>query len=159
LPSLYRLGYRPQLVITGLWRDPDVRRIVRLMAPATVGLAAVQVNVLINTYFASALGTGPNSYLNAAFRIFHRPIGLFGVAMATGTGARVSLDLARGDRGAFLDRVLEGSRAVAMVALPSTVGLIVLAEPVIALLFQHGRFHHAETLATVPVLQAYVLGV
>jgi putative peptidoglycan lipid II flippase len=159
LPSLLRLGYRPALRLAGVWRDPDLRRIVRLMGPAVVGLAAVNVNVFINTKFASKLGDGPATYLNYAFRLFYLPIGLFGVALATVTTARASADAARGDRGALVERVAEGTRGVWMLALPSAVGLIVLAEPVVALLFQRGKFTAAATAATVPVVQAYMLGV
>ena len=159
LPSLWRLGYRPALALAGLWRDPSVRRIVRLMGPAVVGLAAVNVNVFVNTQFASKLGDGPAAYLNFAFRLFYLPIGMFGVALATVTTARASADAARGDRAALIERVGEGTRAVWMLALPSAVGLIVLAEPVVAVLFQRGKFTHVESAAVVPAVQAYMLGV
>src|SRR6185436_7387021 len=151
LPSLWRLGYRPALALAGLWRDPSVRRIVRLMGPAVVGLAAVNVNVFVNTQFASKLGDGPAAYLNFAFRLFYLPIGMFGVALATVTTARASADAARGDRAALIERVGEGTRAVWMLALPSAVGLIVLAEPVVAVCFQRLRFTAGATAAIVPV--------
>jgi putative peptidoglycan lipid II flippase len=159
LPSLWRLGFRPRLAIVGGWRDPDLRRIVRLMAPAIIGLAAVQVNVFVNTQFASALPDGSNAILNYAFRLFYLPIGIFGVALATVTTARASADAARGDRAALLARVAEGTRAVWLLALPSAVGLIVLAEPVAAVLFQRRAFRPEDTAAVVPVVQAYMLGV
>jgi putative peptidoglycan lipid II flippase len=159
LPSLWRLGYRPRLALRGMLRDPGLRRIVRLMAPATIGLAAIQVNVFVNTQFAAALGNGPITYLNNAFRLFYLPIGLFGVALATVTTARASADAARGDRPALIERVEEGARGVWLLALPSAVGLIVLAHPVVTLLFQRGRFLAADTAATVPVVQAYMIGV
>ena len=159
LPSLWRLGFRPRLVFAGLAADPAVRRILRLMTPAVLGLAAIQINVFVNTQFAGALGTGPITNLNNAFRLFHLPVGLFGVAMATVTTARASAEAARGDRAALGERVSEGARAVWLLALPSAVGLILLAEPVVALLFQHGQFRRADTLATVPVVQAYMVGV
>jgi putative peptidoglycan lipid II flippase len=159
LPSLWRLGYRPGLAVAGLWRNPDLRRIVRLMGPAVVGLAAVNVNVFVNTQFASKLGDGPATYLNNAFRLFYLPIGMFGVALATVTTARASADAARGDRAALIERVAEGTRGVWMLALPSAVGLIVLAEPVVAVCFQRLRFTAGATAAIVPVVQAYMLGV
>jgi putative peptidoglycan lipid II flippase len=159
LPSLWRLGYRPRLSVLGIWRDPDVRRILRLMAPAIIGLAAVQVNVFVNTQFASALKDGSNAILNYAFRLFYLPIGIFGVAVATVTTARASADAARGDRAAMADRVAEGSRGVWLLALPSAVGLMVLAEPIAAVLFQRRAFSAADTAAIAPVVQAYMLGV
>ncbi len=159
LPSLWRLGYRARPTLAGLWRDSDLIRIVRLMGPATVGLAAVQINIFVNTQFAAALGQGPLTYLQNAFRLFYLPVGLFGVALATVTTARASQEAARGDREALQARVAEGTRGVWLLALPSAVGLIVLARPVVELLFQGGKFLAANTAATVPIVQGYMLGV
>ncbi|HEX7598250.1 MAG TPA: murein biosynthesis integral membrane protein MurJ [Polyangia bacterium] len=159
LPSLWRLGYRVRPTLAGLWRDSDLLRIARLMGPATLGLAAVQINIFVNTQFAAALGSGPLTYLQNAFRLFYLPVGLFGVALATVTTARASQEAARGDRPALQARVAEGARGVWLLALPSAVGLIVLARPVVELLFQGGKFSAANTAATVPIVQAYMLGV
>jgi putative peptidoglycan lipid II flippase len=159
LPSLHRLGYRVRPTLAGVWRDLDVRRIVRLMGPATIGLAAIQLNVFVNTQYAAALGSGPLTYLQNAFRLFYLPVGLFGVALATVTTARASHEAARGDRAALIERVADGARGVWLLALPSAVGLIVLAKPVVQLLFQGGKFLPMHTAATVPIVQAYMLGV
>jgi len=159
LPSLHRLGYRVRPTLAGLWRDLDVRRIVRLMGPATVGLAAIQINVFVNTQFAASLGSGPLTYLQNAFRLFYLPVGLFGVALATVTTARASQEAARGDKNALIERVSDGVRGVWLLALPSAVGLVVLAKPVVQLLFQGGKFLPVHTAATVPIVQAYMLGV
>ncbi len=159
LPSLQRLGYRVRPTLAGVWRDLDLRRILRLMGPATLGLAAVQINIFVNTQFAAALGSGPLTYLQNAFRLFYLPVGLFGVALATVTTTRASQDAARGDREGLRDKVAEGARGVWLLAAPSAVGLIVLAQPVVELLFQGGRFLPVHTRATVPIVQAYMLGV
>ena len=159
LPSLWRLGFRPRLDATGLWRDPAVRRVLRLMAPAAIGLAAIQINVFTNTYFASRLDPGSLSLLQYAFRLFYLPIGVFGVALAVVTTSRVADEAARGDREALLARTAEGARAVWMLATASSVGLLVLAEPVIMVLFERGMFGADQTWDTVPILQAYMLGV
>lgn len=159
LPSLHKLGYRVRPTLRGLLRDLDVRRVVRLMGPATVGLAAIQINVFVNTQYAAALGSGPLTYLQNAFRLFYLPVGLFGVALATVTTARASNEAARGDRGALVERVADGIRGVWLLALPSAVGLVVLAKPVVQLLFQGGKFLPVHTAATVPIVQAYMLGV
>jgi putative peptidoglycan lipid II flippase len=159
LPSLHRLGYRVRPKLRGLLRDLDVRRIVRLMGPATIGLAAIQINVFVNTQYAAALGSGPLTYLQNAFRLFYLPVGLFGVALATVTTARASNEAARGDRNALIERVADGVHGVWLLAFPSAVGLVVLAKPVVQLLFQGGRFLPVHTAATVPVVQAYMLGV
>ena len=159
LPSLHRLGYRVRPTLAGLLRDSEVRRILRLMGPATVGLAAIQINVFVNTQYAAALGSGPLTYLQNAFRLFYLPVGLFGVALATVTTARASEEAARGDRDALVERVRDGTRGVWLLALPAAVGLVVLAKPVVQLLFQSGKFLPVHTAATVPIVQAYMLGV
>lgn len=159
LPSLHRLGYRVRPRLRGLLGDLDVRRIVRLMGPATIGLAAIQINVFVNTQYAAALGSGPLTYLQNAFRLFYLPVGLFGVALATVTTARASKEAARGDRTALIARVSDGVHGVWLLAFPSAVGLVVLAKPVVELLFQGGRFLPVHTAATVPIVQAYMLGV
>ena len=159
LPSLYRLGYRLRPRLAGVFSDLDLRRIVRLMGPATIGLAAIQINVFVNTQYAAALGSGPLTYLQNAFRLFYLPVGLFGVALATVTTARASHEAARGDKDALIARVVDGVRGVWLLALPSAVGLVVLARPVVQLLFQGGKFLPVHTDATVPIVQAYMLGV
>jgi putative peptidoglycan lipid II flippase len=159
LPSLLSIGYRPRLQAAGILGDPAVARIVRLMAPASIGLAAMQVNVLVNTHFAARLHEGSQLLLQCAFRLFYLPVGVFGVALAVVTTTQVADEAARGDRQALRARTAEGSRAVAMLALGSAVGLVVLAEPVVSALFERGKFHLADVRATVPILQAYMLGV
>ena len=159
LPSLWAGGFRPRFALGGLWRDQGVRRIVRLMGPAVIGGAAVQLNIFLNTRFAANLGHGPQTYLTYAFRLFYLPVGLFGVALATVTATRVSQAAAQNDRAALLARTGESLRGVWMLGTASTVGLVVLAEPIVTLLFERGQFSHVATLNTARVLQAFILGV
>ena len=156
LPALWRLGYRPLPRFRGLTKDPGVRRILRLMAPAIAGLAAVQINIFVNTRFAASLGDGPIAQLSYAFRIFYLPIGVFSVALATVTTTRVSEGAAKGDMQALARSAGEGVSAVWMLMTASTVGLLVLAEPVVRLLYF--SFSEAEASATAMVLAAYVVG-
>ena len=156
LPALWRLGYRPVPRLRGLGSHPGVRRILRLMAPAVVGLAAVQINIFVNTRFAASLGDGPIAQLSYAFRIFYLPIGVFSVALATVTTTRVSEDAARQDLAALARSAGEGVGAVWMLMTASCVGLAVLAEPVVRVLYF--SFSEEEALATALVLQAYALG-
>jgi putative peptidoglycan lipid II flippase len=159
LPSLWKLGFRWRLTVRGLFSDPAVRRIVRLMAPAAIGLAAVQVNVLANTYFAMLLGEGAVSLLSYAYRLFYLPVGVFGVALGVVTTSRIAEDAARGDDQAMRERTGEGARAAWMLGTASAVGLFVLAEPVITVLFERGMFSAGDTRDAVPIVRAFVLGV
>ncbi len=158
LPRLWQLGYRPWPRIVGLWRDPGIRRIVALMLPAIVGIAAVQLNVFVNTRFAASLGDGPVAQLEYAFRIFYLPVGMFGVALATVTATQVAEEAAVGDRSGLVARTSEGISSVWLLTTASTIGLYVLAEPFVALIYEGGKFHSSDTLAVAEVLRAYVLG-
>jgi putative peptidoglycan lipid II flippase len=158
VPALWRTGWRPAVRLVGLLRDPGIRRIVRLMGPAILGLAAVQINIFVNTRFAADLGDGPVAQLSYAFRLFYLPIGMFGVALATVTTTRVAEDAARGDREGLADRAAEGVSAGWMLASASAIGLFVLAEPVVGLLYERGAFTAEDTAATATILQMYLLG-
>ncbi len=158
VPALLRLGVRPWPCLRGVLHHPGIRRIARLMAPAVVGLAAVQLNVFVNTRFASELGDGPVAQLSYAFRLFYLPIGMFGVALATVTTTRVAEDAARADMAGLAARTAEGLSAAWMLTAASAVGLFVLAEPIVAVVFERGRFTAADTEATAFVLQAYAIG-
>jgi putative peptidoglycan lipid II flippase len=155
-PSLRRVGfrYRPLLDV----RDPGLRQVLRLMAPATIGAAAVQVNVFVNNNFASYLGDGPVSWLNVAFRFMQLPIGLFGVAIGTVTLPVVSRQSARGDTAALGRTVAQALELVALLCLPAAAALAVLGVPVIGLVYEHGRFLPADTTAAAQALAGYALG-
>ncbi len=158
LGALWRDGYRPRLRLRGALGDVGVRRILGLIAPAVVGIAAVNLNVFINTGFAAALGDGPVAQLSYAFRLFFLPLGVFGVAIATVTTTGVSEQAARGDRDALALRTRDGVWAAAMLTSASAVGLFVLAEPIVRLVFRWGATSADDALAIAWVLRAYVLG-
>jgi len=158
LPALWRLGYRPWPRFRGLTSHPGIRRIVRLMAPALIGVAAIQINVVINTRFAADLGDGAVAQLTYAFRLFFLPLGMFGVAIATVTTTRVAEAAATGDNTSLRARCAESLSAGWMLTSASAVGLFVLAEPVCALIYQHGQTTAADTAAIAWVLRAYLCG-
>jgi putative peptidoglycan lipid II flippase len=129
------------------------------MGPAVIGIAAVNVNVFVNTGFASMLGDGPVAQLQYAFRLFYLPLGVFGVALATVTMTSVSEQAARGDRGALAERTVDGMTAAWMLTTASAVGLAFLAEPIVRLVYRHGATTDADAAAIAVVLQAYVIGI
>ena len=156
VPGLRALGFR----FRWEWapRDPGVVRIARLMLPATLGQAATQINFLVDTWLASRYGNGPITWLSLAFRLIQLPIGLFGVALGMANLARVSRDAAAGDREGLLTNLASALRAAALLALPATAGLVALREPLIRVLFEHGRFDEASTRGTAAALLCYALG-
>jgi putative peptidoglycan lipid II flippase len=155
-PALRRVGFkfRPDLN----WRDPGVRTILVLMGPATIAASAVQVNVAVNSGFASGLGDGPMTWLNIAFRLMQLPLGIFGVAIATVTLPLVSRTAALGDLAGFRSALSHAMRLVMLLTIPSAIGLIVLAEPIISVIYEHGRFTAEATRQTAAALRFYAIG-
>jgi putative peptidoglycan lipid II flippase len=114
--------------------------------------------VLINSGFAARLGDGPVSWLNIAFRLMQLPLGIFGVAVATVTLPLVSRSAALGNTEEFRGALAHAMRLVMLLTIPSAIGLIILAEPIIRLIYQHGRFTAAATTQTAAALRFYALG-
>ena len=156
LPPLARVGFRFKPDFD--WRDPGVRKIISLMVPATIAASAVQVNVAVNSGFASGLGDGPMTWLNIAFRLMQLPLGLFGVAIATVTLPLVSRSAALGNTAEFRGAIAHSLRLVMLLTIPSTIGLIILAEPIISLIYQHGRFTAESMRETAAALRFYAIG-
>src|SRR5207253_6800721 len=156
VPSLGRVGFRYRPILHAA--DPGLRQVMRLMAPATIGAAAVQVNVFVNNNFASYLGDGPVSWLNVAFRFMQLPIGLFGVAIGTVTLPVVSRYGARGDTAALAATVGQALELVALLCLPAAAALAVFGVPVIGLVYEHGRFTAGDTMAAAQALAGYAIG-
>ncbi len=157
LPSLWRNGFRPRPRADLLLRHPGVRRVALLMAPAIGGLAAVQINIFVNTMFASS-EDGAVSWLNFAFRFLQLPIGVFGVAIATVSTTRYADAAADGDRQAMSSHLREGMRLVLFLTVPATVGLLLLGEPIVRLIYERGRFTAFDTQATTAALELFVVG-
>lgn len=156
IPSLRRVGYRYEPILS--FRDRGVRQVLALMAPATIGAAAVQINVLVNTNFASALGDGAVSWLNVAFRFMQLPIGLFGVAVGVVALPAVSRHAARDDLTSFNQTLVRALRLVLGLCLPAAAGLALLAPELIGLVYEHGRFTPHDTAQAAAALAAYALG-
>jgi putative peptidoglycan lipid II flippase len=153
---LWREGFRHRAVFDP--SDAGLRRILVLMGPGTLGLAATQVNLFVNTILATALGTGAVSWLGYAFRLMYLPIGLFGVSIATAVLPLAAQGAAVDDRGAVRATVTRGLILMTLLNVPATVGLLVMATPIVRLLFERGQFSAADTTATAAALQAYGLG-
>jgi putative peptidoglycan lipid II flippase len=158
IPPLLRAGWRLRLRFLPKFNDPGLRQILRLMLPAFVGLSATQLNILVNNILASQLEQGSPSWINYAFRLMQLPIGVFGVAVATVNLAAVSRSVAAGDMVDFRTTLASSLKLVAFLTLPATAGLVALREPIVALLYEHGRFTAHDTARTADVLAAYAVG-
>lgn len=163
-PSLVRTGFtfRPMLSFS----DPAVRQVLRLMGPAIIGTAAVQVNVFVNTNFASSIvdpatggvANGPVSWLTYAFRFMQLPIGVFGVAVATAALPHLSTTSALKDLAEFRRTLAHSLSLIFLLCIPAAAGLAVLGHPIVGLIFEHGRFTETDTIQTASALAAYSIG-
>jgi len=156
LPSLHRAGYRFRA--DWQWRDSGVRALLLLMGPSVIAASTTQVNVLINSVFASELGDGPTFWLTVAFRLMQLPLGVFGVALSTVALPLLARMAALGELAAFRRELAHGLRLTLIMTIPASVGLMVLAEPIISVLYQHGRFGAYETGQSAAALRLYAIG-
>ncbi len=155
-PSLRREGFRYRPVLD--LRDAGLRQVLILMGPGTIGLAATQFNVFVNTVLATSEGTGAVSWLNYAFRLMYLPLGIFGVSIATASMPAIARHAAREDLPGMRHEVANGLAMMLMLNVPATVGLIVLARPIVAMLFERGAFGTRDTNATAAALTCYAIG-
>jgi putative peptidoglycan lipid II flippase len=139
-------------------RHPALGRITRLLLPSVFGLAAVQVMIFVNTLLASLLPVGSISFLYYADRVMEFPLGVFGVALASASLPAMSRQAASGDHRAVASTLSFALRMSAFIAMPATVGLILLREPITRVLFERGRFGPLETAATAAALAGYAVG-
>jgi putative peptidoglycan lipid II flippase len=155
-PALRAHGFRYRPALD--FRDPGLRRVLMLMGPGTIGLAATQLNVFVNTIVATGEGTGAVSYLGYAFRVMYLPIGLFGVSIATATAPAMSRLAATADTARMRSTLASAIALMLTLNIPATLGLVVLADPIVRLLFERGSFTAADTVATAAAVQFYALG-
>jgi putative peptidoglycan lipid II flippase len=179
-PSLWKVGFRYAPILD--WRDNGFRQVLTLLAPAVLGVAAVQINVFVDNWFASLpqmsewsplltyagisapiseiqqQGNGAVTWLNCAFRLMQFPIGMFGVALGVATLPTVSKLAATGNTEEFRATVARSIRLAFFLCVPAAVGLAVLAEPIISVIYQHGRFDALATAQTAWCLRAFAVG-
>jgi putative peptidoglycan lipid II flippase len=162
LQLLFQLPYLAQIraLPRPRWlpRHEGVRRAMKLMLPAIFGSSVAQVNVLLSGMIASLLGVGSISYLYFSDRLMEFPLGLFGIALATVTLPYLSRLWSNGLEEAFSQTLDWSMRIALLIATPASLGLLVLAEPLIATLFYGGIFDAHAVNMTALALQAYAFG-
>lgn len=156
LPSLFKIGFafRPHIHLG----DPGLKRILYLMVPAVIGLSATQINIFINTRFASSCIEGSVSWLNYAFRLVQLPIGVFGVAISIATLPVISRYAAMKEMRKLKETFASSLTMAFCLTIPASIGLWLLAEPIIQIIFQHGVFSSFDTVRTAEALRFYAVG-
>lgn len=154
---LRRLGLMPKLSIS--FKDPGVRRVLTLMGPAIFGVSVAQINLFVDTFFASFLVAGSVSWLYYSERLMTFPLGVFAVAVGTVVLPHLSQKNAQNHQTAFSNSIDWGLRLLLFVGLPCTVTLLFLAGPMLSTLFQYGVFGAQDVLMARESLIAYAVGV
>jgi putative peptidoglycan lipid II flippase len=155
-PALMRLGLMPKLRLD--FNDPGVKRIISLMLPAIFSVSVTQINLLLDTLIASFLTVGSVSWLYYSDRLVEFPLGILGIALATVILPNLSKSHAAEDTATFSNALDWGLRWVVLVGLPATIGLVILAEPMLSTLFQYNEFGVSDVYFSGQSLKAYALG-
>ena len=156
LPFLYREGLLPRP--RWGWRHEGVQKIVKLMIPALFGSSVAQINLLFDTFIASFLVSGSVAWLYYSDRLLEFPLGVFGIALATVVLPNLSQAHYEAGNTSF-SRTLQWALLLSLIiALPATIGLFLLAQPILATLFQYGAFSFNDSLMSAYSLMAYSLG-
>ncbi len=162
-PALRRIGAMPRIGLTpgrvrGALNHPGVKRVLRQMAPALLGVSVAQISLLINTQIASHIGVGAVSWLTYADRLMEFPTALLGVALGVVLLPQLSAARGREDAAAFSGLLDWGLRLVLMLALPCAVALLVFPQALVAVLFHYGAFSADDVLQTERALRGYGIG-
>lgn len=156
IPALFRVGFRPRFDFD--WRDEGVATVLRIMAPAVIAASAVQVNVTVNTAFATHCEPGSVTWLHNAFRLMQLPLGIFGVAIGTVTLPLLSKSIALGRDDDFRSTLARGMRLAFLLTVPATLGLILLAKQIMTLIYGHGAVTPYQVSQMAAALQFYSIG-
>ncbi len=154
-PALGRVGMKFQMIAD--WKDAAVREVGKLMAPRMLGLAAFQANFLVTLFFASTVSDEAISAVNYGWLLVMTPLGLFGIAIAQAVFPTLAEEAALGGE-RLRGVILQALRLILFLTIPSSVGLMMLAGPLVRFLFQHGAFTSASTDITVAALIFYSIG-
>ncbi|MEP6702928.1 MAG: murein biosynthesis integral membrane protein MurJ, partial [Betaproteobacteria bacterium] len=154
--ALRRAGFH--FVADFSWRDPDVLRVLKLMVPALLGVSAAQISLLINTQIASTMPTGTVSWLSYADRLMEFPTALLGVAAGTIILPSLVKHYAESNTAGYTELLDWGLRSTLLLALPAAVALGLLAMPIVATVFHHGKFLGDDVIATQAAVIAYSVG-
>ena len=155
VPSMYKVGFRYRLLLN--FRDERVTQVLKLMGPAILGVAAVQINQLTNTWFITSEDEWL-PWIQGAYRIMHLPLGIFGVAISTVALPQLAKHANAGETELFRNSLSYALRLMLTVIIPASIGLMVLSEPICRLLYERGAFIETDTIGTGGALFVYAFG-
>lgn len=156
IPGFVRLSLLPRLNVR--FKDGEVNRLLKKLLPATFGASVTQISVLFDTLFASFLSSGSVSWLYYSDRLVEFPLSILGLGLATVILPNLSKHYVDANAVAFSATVDWGLRLALVTGMPATIGLVVLAEPILSTLFQYDEFTAADVAKTALSLKAYAVG-
>lgn len=156
VPALMRLGLLPKFKVRRA--HEGVKRVMRLMIPALFGSSVAQLNLVINTIIASYLVVGSISWLYYSDRFVELPLAIFGVALGTVILPKLSSDYAKADASQFQSTMDWALRLALLISVPATLGLMLLAEPILAAVMMHGAFKWSDVEMSALSLMTYSFG-
>ena len=163
IPVLHRLGLLPRIGlgwsrVKAAWNDPGTRLVARMMLPALVGVGVAHISILINTQIASWLAPGSVTWLTYADRLMEFPTALLGVALGVVLMPQLAGARAGNDPQRYSDMLDWGLRLVVLLAVPSSIALLVFAQPLVSTLFHYGAFKDADVSQVALALAGYGAG-
>ena len=156
IPALMQLGLLPRIKINT--QHPGVRKVIYLMIPGIIAGGVSQINMLIDTILASLLPTGSPSWLYVSDRLMQLPLGIFAIAIGTVILPRLSTLFVSEDKTSFSNTLDWSIKLVLLIGLPAVIGLVLLAEPIILILFERGEFNSGDSLQASYSLIALAFG-
>ena len=156
IPALIQLGLLPRIKINT--QHPGVRKVLYLMIPGIIAGGVSQINMLIDTILASLLPTGSPSWLYVSDRLMQLPLGIFAIAIGTVILPRLSTLFVSEDKTSFSNTLDWSIKLVLLIGLPAVIGLVLLAEPIILILFERGEFNSGDSLQASYSLIALAFG-
>lgn len=157
IPMLVKSGFFPRFA--AFWKISGVGKVIRAMGPSVLGLSVMQIGVVINTYLASHLEQGSNSWIFWADRILELPLSLFAVSVGTAVLPTLSSLWSHGQKSEMRQMSLHSLKLTFLLAFPCAFGVYFLAQPIIQTLFEHGKFNSYDTQMTANILRIYGIGV
>lgn len=155
LPALSSI--QQSIRLAAFWNDPQIRRMLLLMVPSLLGVAVYQINIIVLRNIASFLPTGQVTYYYNANRLSELVLGVFAFAFTQASFPDLSTQMARVDWQGVRETMRFTMSATWFLIMPATVGLTVVAEPIVAMLYLHGKFNYQDVMTTAITLQAFAL--
>lgn len=155
-PAIRGEGYQHQWVLDP--KDAGLREVLVLMGPGSLGVAAAQVNILVNTLLATSIAGAPSA-LSYAFRLMYMPVGIFGVSIATAAIPELARQAANNSHDQMRTTLSWGMRLMLVVSVPATIGLMALSTPIIELIFRRGAFNPHSVFLVSQSLLFYAPGI